>query len=367
MAKRGIDISAHQGNIDLAAIKNNIDFVIIRVGFGVNGTLDTKFKRNADLCKQLGIPFGFYWYSYALNAEGTSREAQACIRAIEPYKNDYSMGVWFDMEDADGYKRRNGMPSNARLVAMCNNFCSALEKAGYFAGIYASLSWFNNQLKDASLNRYAKWVAMWPTSGGAQRGNNVQASERTNWPMWQFTSMGKVNGYSGRLDMNYAYADSFTMRKVEPIQKPALKSAEAIAQEVLNGLWGNGDERKQRLTEAGYNYAEIQDIVNKILAKDPEPVPAKTNEQIAQEVINGKWGVGAERKEKLEAAGYNYDEIQKIVNQKLVKPKQIIYTVKKGDTLSVIAKKYNTTVSAIAKKNNIANPSKIYVGQKLVI
>ena len=60
MAKRGIDISAHQGNIDLAAMKNNIDFVIIRVGFGTNGTLDTKFKRNADLCKQLGIPFGFY-------------------------------------------------------------------------------------------------------------------------------------------------------------------------------------------------------------------------------------------------------------------------------------------------------------------
>ena len=60
MAKRGIDISAHQGNIDLAAMKNNIDFVIIRVGYGVNGTLDMKFKRNADLCRKFGIPFGFY-------------------------------------------------------------------------------------------------------------------------------------------------------------------------------------------------------------------------------------------------------------------------------------------------------------------
>lgn len=179
--------------------------------------------------------------------------------------------------------------------------------------------------------------------------------------------MGRVNGYNGRLDMDYAYVDSFTMRKDENIQKPDLKDAEVIAQEVLNGLWGNGDERKQRLTEAGYNYDEIQSIVNKILAKDPEPIPAKTNEQIAQEVIDGKWGNGEERKERLEAAGYNYDEIQKIVNKKLEKPKQIIYTVKKGDTLSAIARKYNTTVSAIAKKNNIANPSKIYAGQKLVI
>jgi len=366
MTKRGIDISAHQGNIDLAAMKNNIDFVIIRVGYGVNGTLDMKFQRNADLCKKLGIPFGFYWYSYALNAAGASREAQACIRAIEPYKNDYTMGVWFDMEDADGYKKRNGMPSNAMLRTMCDTFCSTLEQAGYYCGIYASLSWFNNQLKDTSLNRYAKWVAMWPTSGGVQRGNNVQANERTNWPMWQFTSMGKVNGYSGRLDMNYAYLDSYTLNK--PAQKPELKDAEVVAQEVLAGLWGNGDERKKRLIEAGYNYAEIQAIVNKLASQDSEPVPAKTNLEIAQEVIEGKWGTGNERKQKLIAAGYDYDAIQKIVNEKLNnKPKQTIYIVKSGDTLSTIAKKFNTSVSAIVKKNNITNPNKIYIGQKLVI
>ena len=61
MAKRGIDISAHQGNIDLFALKSQIDFVIIRVGYGVSGTIDTKFTRNADLCRSLGIPVGFYW------------------------------------------------------------------------------------------------------------------------------------------------------------------------------------------------------------------------------------------------------------------------------------------------------------------
>lgn len=106
MPSRGIDISAHQGNIDLAALKSQIDFVIIRVGYGVNGTLDTKFKRNADLCIQLGIPFGFYWYSYALDIEGARREAIAFLNAIEPYKNQYGMGCWFDMEDADHYKEK---------------------------------------------------------------------------------------------------------------------------------------------------------------------------------------------------------------------------------------------------------------------
>ena len=52
MAKRGIDISAHQGNINLSALKSQIDFVIIRVGYGVSGTIDEKFKRNADLCRE---------------------------------------------------------------------------------------------------------------------------------------------------------------------------------------------------------------------------------------------------------------------------------------------------------------------------
>ena len=89
MAKRGIDISAHQGNIDLSALRSQIDFVIIRVGYGTKGTIDTKFTRNADLCKQLGIPMGFYWYSYALDVNGAESEAKAFLNAIKPYNPEY--------------------------------------------------------------------------------------------------------------------------------------------------------------------------------------------------------------------------------------------------------------------------------------
>ena len=77
MAKLGIDISTFQRNIDLEKLKDKIDFVIIRVGFGVSGTIDNKFKRNVELCKVLNIPFGFYWYSYALNEKGAEAEAKA--------------------------------------------------------------------------------------------------------------------------------------------------------------------------------------------------------------------------------------------------------------------------------------------------
>ena len=203
MAKRGIDISEHQKDINLAALKNQIDFVIIRVGYGVSGTIDKKFKRNADLCVELGIPMGFYWYSYALDELGARNEAEAFLKAIEPYTPEY--GCWFDMEDADGYKKKKGMPSDETLVEMCYAFCETVENAGYYAGVYASGSWFKRQLSGPRLNRFDKWVAQWPTSDGKQKGLKVEADTRKNLSMWQFTSAGRFAGYSGSLDTNYAY------------------------------------------------------------------------------------------------------------------------------------------------------------------
>lgn len=205
MAKIGIDISEHQGNIDLGALQSQIDFVIIRVGYGVSGSIDGQFRRNADLCVSLGIPFGFYWYSYALDVAGAEREAQNFLNAIAPYTP--SFGCWFDMEDADGYKARHGMPSSSELRDMCYKWCETVEDAGYYAGVYASSSWFRNQLAGDRLDRFDKWVAQWPTSGGQQRGLDVSPDERNDVSLWQFTSVGQFNGYGGNLDTNYAYHD----------------------------------------------------------------------------------------------------------------------------------------------------------------
>lgn len=88
----------------------------------------------------------------------------------------------------------------------------------------------------------------------------------------------------------------------------AEKTVNELASEVINGLWGNGEERRQRLTDAGYDYSVVQAEVNRMLN-------AKTNEQIAREVIAGLWGNGNERKTRLKNAGYDSNQIQKIVNQ----------------------------------------------------
>ena len=90
-----------------------------------------------------------------------------------------------------------------------------------------------------------------------------------------------------------------------------------------------------------------------------------TNDQIANEVIAGMWGNGDDRKQRLTSAGYNYTVIQAIVNKLMGANKAVYYTVRSGDTLSGIASKYDTTYQHLAQINGIANPNKIYAGQKI--
>ena len=89
------------------------------------------------------------------------------------------------------------------------------------------------------------------------------------------------------------------------------KNALELAQEILEGKWGNGEERRTKLAQAGYDYAEVQVEVNKLVCASNK----KSNEEIAREVIAGKWGNGAVRKSKLTKAGYNYSVIQALVNK----------------------------------------------------
>lgn len=97
-------------------------------------------------------------------------------------------------------------------------------------------------------------------------------------------------------------------------QAPAKKSNQQIAGEVKLGVWGNGADRKNKLTAAGYNYDEIQSLVN---SQNGSVKPKLTNEQAADKVIRGEYGNGKVRKDKLKADGFDPDVIQSIVNRKL--------------------------------------------------
>lgn len=101
----------------------------------------------------------------------------------------------------------------------------------------------------------------------------------------------------------------------QPAAKPPKASNEAVADQVIAGAWGNGDDRKRKLAEAGYDYSAVQAIVNQKLGQGV--AGKKSNDQVANEVLAGKWGNGQERKDRLAAAGYDYGTVQAIVNRKL--------------------------------------------------
>ena len=143
-----------------------------------------------------------------------------------------------------------------------------------------------------------------------------------------------MDGISGNVDLDYAYVDYPTIIK-------------------------NG----------GFNgYTKVSPDASTHATPAPA-TPTKTVDELAQEVLDGKWGNGADRKERLTAAGYDYSAVQAKVNA-LVKKQEsapVYYTVKSGDTLSGIASKYGTTVSAIQKLNPtlIKNVNLILTGWKI--
>lgn len=119
---------------------------------------------------------------------------------------------------------------------------------------------------------------------------------------------------NGRYIRGYGVPKYDAEPKEDPKAEPT-KTVTQVAREVLNGKWGNGADRKNRLIAAGYDYNAVQNEVNRLC--NSSKVALKSNEAIAKEVIQGKWGVGAARKQKLTEAGYDYNSIQVLVNQML--------------------------------------------------
>lgn len=151
-----------------------------------------------------------------------------------------------------------------------------------------------------------------------------QENKKTNEQIADEVILGKWGNGAERVERlrsagyEYNTIQSIVNARFNKPATPAKKSNETIADEVIAGNWGNNHDRKTRLTQAGYDYNAVQSIVNARFGKTTAPT-VKTNEQIAAEVIAGKWGNGQDRKNRLFRAGYDYSAIQSIVNKKLGK------------------------------------------------
>ena len=402
MAYKGPDISAWQGDIDIKALSSQVDFFIFRGYAG--SSKDKKVDRNVNLAIECGKPYGLYIYSYALNIEQAKEEAQRLVSLA----NSYSIKPAFlciDMEDADGYKNKHGMPSNETLKAICTAEGEIFENAGYYATVYASSSWFKNQL--AGLTRFDKWVAHWPVSGGKQKGNTTSpdGENANNCGIWQFTSEGKLNGYGGNLDMNYAYKDFVLNKNGNTNSTPAptettSQTFNTSSTTVSTYTVKSGDCLSAIGSKLGVNWKNIADAngiknpyiiyVGQVLTipgvnkKNDAPTSSTTSNTSTTYIVKSGDTLSAIAAK----YGTTYQKIaldNSISNPNKIYPGQVLkingttnnttnpqnatktYIVKSGDTLSAIASKFGTTYQEIAKKNGIANPNKIYPGQVLKI
>lgn len=184
-----IDVSEHNGRIDWEEARSHIDGVIIRCGYGMDqADQDDKYwKRNADECTRLGIPFGVYLYSYADTDAKSRSEAAHVLRLIKGYKLSYP--VYLDLEEEKDGTRRQAV-RGARI------FADIVEDSGYQVGIYANENWYKTIIGSA-LDKYTKWVAKYSS----------KAPDVPDVDIWQYTSSGSVPGISGKVDLNYCYKD----------------------------------------------------------------------------------------------------------------------------------------------------------------
>ena len=285
---KGVDVSYCQEGISFSALKQTgVKFAIIRAGFSTKK--DVTMDKFVSDCKENGIDFGFYWYSYAMSVEQAQAEADKCIEVIKGLSPTYP--VFFDMEEK---KQIDGLNTDTR-TDMVVAFCEKIQQAGFKPGIYANPSFMENYYdKQQLVGKYDIWLAHW--TGSADKPSKYNYGQT----MWQW-GLDRIDGYDVDGDICFFdYAKS----------APEKKTVEQLADEVIAGKWDNGVERERLLTAAGYDYNAVQKRVNEILYK-------KTVDEIANEVIRGEWGNGAERKERLTNAGYDYLEVQTKVNEKL--------------------------------------------------
>lgn len=320
MSLKGIDISNHQRGLDLSKI--DCDFVIIKATEGkshVDQYCDGFFQQALSLGKKLGV------YHFANNSDNTAKqEADWFINNTRGY-----IGKAIPVLDWEDDVTDN--------VPWALEWLQRVEQAyGCKPLIYMSESVVNRYDWSPVANaNYGIWVAKYRDNlpdynyDMSKAGNMPSIKYWSTMALWQWTSTGRLNGWNGNLDCDVFYGD-------------------AAAWDKYVGSGSSSNTPSNPTT--------------------PQQPQRLSNEEMAKKVIAGEYGDYPERKTRLEAEGYNYEAIQKIVNQAYASSSSYqTYIVKSGDTLSSIGSKFGVSYQKIAADNNISNPNLIHPGQVLKI
>ena len=314
MTLDGIDISSYQSGIDLTVVP--CDFVIIKATQGT-GYVNPDCDRAYQQAKRAGKLRGTYHYVGGGNAVA---EADYYANNIKGYLKDGLLAIDWEAEQNSAWGNEAYLEQLVRRV---------IERTGVKPLIYSMASRYAQVAAVAKKLDCGLWIAEYADMNPTGYQAHPWREGAYACAIRQYASTGRLNGWGGNLDLNIANMPRAQWAKyVNPGGKPAAAPSK------------------------------------------PAPAPARKSEDtIAAEVIAGKWGNGQDRVNRLKQAGYNPTSIQAKVNAKLgaSKPAARTYTVRAGDNLSAIAAKYGTTYQALAAKNGISNPNLIYPGQVLKI
>ena len=202
----GIDVSYYQPTIDWNKVKaDGIEFVFVRVGYrgyGAAGTLaaDLCFEKHVEGALAAGLKVGLYYYTEAINTSEAKEEAQYCIEKAKNY--DITLPIVYDYETTTVGGVKTGRKYKAKLsksaaTKNCTAFCDTIKAAGYTPMVYANKSDLSTLIDGAALEKnYKIWLANYTS----------QTTYTGKYEFWQYTSSGKIDGISGKVDCNFWYA-----------------------------------------------------------------------------------------------------------------------------------------------------------------
>lgn len=323
MSIKGLDVSEFQGEVDWERVKAaGYKFAMLRAGYGYN-TIDKQFRRNASECNRIGLPVGVYWFCYAFSPEKAVQEADGCIDIISKYRLDYP--VCYDIEQASAdYIEKQGVSFTPALAKnVVKSFCDRIEAKGYYAMFYTNRNFLDTYLGTELSKRYAYWYARY-----------ADRFDGTDCGIWQYTSTGSVPGITGNVDLDLGYTDYPSVIKKAGLNHLSASSpSPSPVPEYITYVIQPGDTLSGIARRYGTTVTALTQL-NKL--SDPDKIYAGNTLKVPE---NGT-GVGSSTQ---------------------------YYTIRTGDTLSEIARRFGTTVSALTRLNGISDPDKIYAGNRIRI
>lgn len=256
----GIDVSHHNGKIDWKEVsKNNIKFAIMKAQYEANShNIDEFFEYNYEEAGKYGIARGVYVYIARASAADPVKDAMALLDKLKARPLEY--GIWLDLED----KSIEHLSKDA-LTKLIYTYASLFRSAGYYVGIYCNRDWYTRVLDSYTLSTdFDFWIARYPKDDKGVYNEYSSLKPSKYAVAWQYSSRGHVPGVKTRCDLNVDFDGVVNLMAKDGTSR---KTDREIAREVIDGKWGGKTTkptRKELLEAAGYDYNAIQRIVNLI-------------------------------------------------------------------------------------------------------